>query len=188
MLYVIFVFSVSQGKHLISRSHWHRFPLHGKATVMTQRKIKKEDDKGHSHCQESYSHRQYRFCNINQSSLRSFTSLMSSLVLLWPLLLGNYPVQMIFWRNGLLLVLNHDLRLVVILYNTSQRLPIHAFLSVSVRWKKKKFRTGKVNLRWPQVRDFCTMMLKYFILSILANLKKQCHSQRFFEIIFMLRR
>ena len=84
------------------------------------------------------------------------------------------PSQNNFLRNGLVLVLIHDLRRVVILFNTSQRLPIHVLLSAKSDLKKKKkklFKTREVNLRQSQVKDLCVMLLKYIIFYHCQSLK-----------------
>ena len=86
------------------------------------------------------------------------------------------PSQNNFLRNGLVLVLIHDLRRVVILFNTSQRLPIHVLLSAKSdlkkkKKKKKKFKTREVNLRQSQVKDLCVMLLKYIIFYHCQSLK-----------------
>lgn len=62
------------------------------------------------------------------TSLRDHALLMPSFLLLWPLLLRNYPAKTIFEWKSPVLVLNHDLGSLVILFNISQRLRNHVLL------------------------------------------------------------
>lgn len=89
------------------------------------------------------------------------TSLMLPLQLPWPLLLGNYPVKIISWRNGLVVVLNHDLRQGEILFNTSHRLLVHVFFQFSKnkdryreRDRERKFCNSRGQLAMAVIRDF----------------------------------
>lgn len=84
---------------------------------------------------------------------------MSPLVLLWPLLLGNYPVKTISWRNGLVSVLNHDPRRGVILFNTSQRLQTQFFQINRIK-KKKKIQHRKCQFKMASNKRFVCHVIK----------------------------
>lgn len=88
------------------------------------------------------------------------------------------PSQNNFLRNGLVLVLIHDLRRVVILFNTSQRLPIHVLLSAKSDLKKKKKKIVQNQRSQLEIvsskRFVCNVAKIYYILSlsVLENLIK----------------